>query len=72
MKSEVTDAVAAGQFHLWAVSHVSEALELLLGAPIGEADANGAYPPDSIFGQVTARLSTFNEAIADTFRKGEA
>lgn len=69
LKSEVTEALAAGRFHLWTVAHVTEALELLLATPVGEPDANGDYPPDSIFGRVVARLTQFNSAIAETYRK---
>jgi predicted ATP-dependent protease len=68
VSDELTADVAAGRFHLWTVSHIEEALELLLGAPAGELSAEGVYPPDSIFGRVVARLVEFNEAIASTVR----
>jgi len=69
LKEEVADAIAAGQFHIWTVASVTEALELLLAAPVGEADTAGAYPPDSVFGRVMARLESFNASIAETYRK---
>jgi predicted ATP-dependent protease len=65
---DLRQAVADGRFSLWTVEHIDEALELLLGRPVGKAGADGVYPPDSIFGLVSARLTTFNEAIASTFR----
>ena len=68
VEGDLVDAVAAGRFHLWTVSRIDEALELLLEMPAGEADANGEYPPESVFGRVAARLRGFNEAIAATFR----
>lgn len=71
VSDELTADVAAGRFHLWTVSHIEEALELLLGAPAGELTAEGVYPPDSIFGRVVARLVEFNEAIANTVRNSE-
>ena len=33
LKKEVVDAVSEGKFHVWAVGHVDEALELLTGQP---------------------------------------
>ena len=36
LRREVVEAVEAGRFHVWAVSTVDEALELLTGRPAGE------------------------------------
>ncbi|WP_170324299.1 AAA family ATPase [Budvicia diplopodorum] len=33
LKNEVVEAVKAGQFHLWAIEHVHDALPLLIGLP---------------------------------------
>lgn len=68
LRTEVADAVADGRFHIWTAAGVADALELLLGMPVGAADADGAYPPDSVYGRAVARLAGFNAAIADTFR----
>ena len=37
----------------------------LIETKLGEPDAGGNYPPDSIFGRVIAQLQTFNEALKD-------
>jgi predicted ATP-dependent protease len=63
LDQEVQEAVANGSFHLWAVDKINDALELLLGTPCGEPDADGNYPPDSIFGRVTEQLAAFNRYL---------
>jgi predicted ATP-dependent protease len=45
---EVAAAVAAGEFHIWAVAHVDEGIELLTGHPAGTRGADGAYPEGSV------------------------
>ena len=69
LEEEVQDAVASGKFHLWAVDGIDDALELLLDTPCGEPDADGNYPPDSIFGRVTAQLAAFNRYLIEAERR---
>jgi predicted ATP-dependent protease len=61
LRQDVLDAIAAGQFHLYAIETVDQAIEILTGMPAGETDAEGAYPPDSVNGRVQARLQQFAE-----------
>lgn len=63
LRDDVVDAVAAGQFHLYPVASVDEALELLTGLPRGEADEEGRYPPDSINGRVFAALEEMHARL---------
>jgi predicted ATP-dependent protease len=65
VRDEIRDAVAAGEFHLWTVRSVEEAMELLLEAPSGEVDAAGDYPPDSIYGRVMRTLEGFDASLRD-------
>jgi lon-related putative ATP-dependent protease len=51
----VADA-AAGKFAIYAVDHVSQAIELLTGMPAGKPDAKGNYPPDTVFGRAARRV----------------
>jgi hypothetical protein len=46
------------------VASVEDALVLLLGRPAGIADADGRYPPDSIYGRVAARIAAFDRILA--------
>ncbi|MBI4741127.1 MAG: AAA family ATPase [Betaproteobacteria bacterium] len=48
LKREVVEAVAAGRFRVAAVAHVDEAIELLTGLPIGEADEKGVIAEGTI------------------------
>jgi predicted ATP-dependent protease len=68
----LAEAVAAGRFHLWSVASVADAAELLLGLPVGTADAAGHYPPDTIFGRAAARLAIFDRLLAERRAGGEA
>ncbi|MFO1391357.1 MAG: ATP-binding protein [Agitococcus sp.] len=56
LRPEIIEAVAQGQFVIYAVSHAYQALELLLSTPMGEANHKGKYPKDSIMGLVLAQL----------------
>ena len=56
LNDAVVEAARTGQFHVYAVEHVDEALSLLTGLESGEADADGRYPPDSVNGRVQRRV----------------
>ena len=59
LNKAVRAAVARGDFHVHAVAHVDQALELLTGQAAGLPDQDGLYPTDSINGQIQERLATF-------------
>ena len=61
LRQDVVDAVAAGQFHIYPVRTVDEALSLLTDIPVGEPDEQGEYPPESVNGRVLAALRAMNE-----------
>lgn len=61
LNREVRDAVAEGQFRVYAVSELDQALALLTGMEIGEADEQGDYPADSVNGRVQQRLQRLAE-----------
>jgi lon-related putative ATP-dependent protease len=56
LPEEVIDAVAQGKFHLYAVTRLDEALELLTGTTAGEKDAEGKYPEGTVHCKVDQRL----------------
>ena len=47
LREDVVDAVKAGRFNVYGVSHITEALELLTGLPAGER-VNGQFPKGSL------------------------
>lgn len=56
---EVVAAIAAGEFHVWAVEHVDEGIELMTGHPAGARGADGAYPEGSVHRCVEDRLRNY-------------
>lgn len=59
LREDVVEACRQGQFMVYAVSTVHEALEVLTGMPAGEADANGVYPEDSLLGLAQSKAAEF-------------
>ena len=57
LKPAVVTAVREGHFHIWAVSHIDEAMELLTGLPAGEPDQKGELPEDSLNFQIAQQLA---------------
>jgi lon-related putative ATP-dependent protease len=60
LRQDVVDAAAAGQFHIYAVSTIDEAIALLSGLPAGEPNEEGAYPEGTVNFHVAARLLEFS------------
>jgi len=56
LRSDLVDAAAAGQFHIYAVQHADEAMEILTGLAAGHRDAQGLYPAGTVNGLVQRRL----------------
>ncbi|MDT8310688.1 MAG: ATP-binding protein [Methylophaga sp.] len=61
LKTAVIEAVNAGQFHLYAVTQVDEAIALLTGLDVGLLAENGEYPAQSFNAAVAARLKLWAE-----------
>lgn len=61
---DVVEAVAAGRFHVCAISTVDEGIELLTGMAAGERGPGG-YPEDSFHGRVIERLASFAALVRD-------
>jgi lon-related putative ATP-dependent protease len=57
LHQNVIAAAEAGQFHIYAVENVDQAIALLTDLPAGEADASGEYPAESLNYRVAARLN---------------
>lgn len=69
LKQEVRDAVADGLFNVYPISRIDEGIELLTGIAMGEFDADGNYPPESISGRVLARLEKLSKKKDDSSEK---
>mgnify|MGYP001427374943 CR=1 FL=1 len=57
LREDVVVAAREGRFHIWAVSDVDQAIELLTGVAAGEPDKEGIVPPGSINYLVAAQLA---------------
>lgn len=60
LRGDVVEACAAGRFHVWPVTAVDEAIELLTGMPAGVPDEHGVVPEGSVNYRVAARLIEFS------------
>lgn len=72
LREDVVDAVAAGRFHIYAIDHSDELLELLMGVPVGEAGDDGRFPPETVGGRVQARLRELAARLRESMRDPEA
>ncbi|CAG4884442.1 ATP-dependent protease La Type II [Georgfuchsia toluolica] len=59
LREDVVTACSAGEFHIYAVTDVDQAMELLTGMPAGALDKNGVAPEGSINHRVATRLAEF-------------
>ncbi|MHB1215235.1 MAG: Lon protease family protein [Thiobacillus sp.] len=66
LRRDVVDAVAAGQFHIYAVETVDQALELLTGIPVGTPELEG-----SLNQRVVQRLRHLSELRRRYAKKSE-
>ncbi|EPR40847.1 peptidase S16 lon domain protein [Desulfovibrio sp. X2] len=71
LKSEVTDAVAAGQFAIWPVESIEQALELLTSIPAGKRGKRG-YPHGTMLRRVDQRLQDLADKAQSYKRRGRS
>lgn len=56
LNPKVITAVGKGLFHIYAIEHMDQAVELLMQMPAGVADEDNDFPHDSLYGLVQERL----------------
>ncbi len=61
LRHDVVEAVAAGQFQVYAMETVDQGIELLTGIPAGEHDDKGEFPIGSVNQRVEASLVALAE-----------
>lgn len=66
----VVEAARAGRFHVWAVSTVDEALEIMTGRAAGAPGAEGVYPPDTVNRRVQDELVALSRRARAAAREG--
>ncbi len=65
LTDEVVESVAQKQFHVWAVEHIDEGIEVLTGHPAGARDAQGKYPDGTVNALVDTKLRALAEGLRD-------
>ena len=65
LNEDVQTAVRNGEFHIYAVETIDEGLEILTGRPAGTRDEGGAFPAESINGEVERRLREMALQVKD-------
>ncbi|NLA12447.1 MAG: Lon protease family protein, partial [Firmicutes bacterium] len=60
---EILAAVAAGEFHIYAIATADEGLALLTGTEAGTERADGTFPPDTFNEAVVKQLRQFGEVL---------
>jgi lon-related putative ATP-dependent protease len=56
LEKEVVEAVQQGQFSVYAVQNIDEAVTLITGTEAGQRDEDGNFPPDTVNAAVEAQL----------------
>ncbi|MGE4492047.1 MAG: hypothetical protein AB7E65_06335, partial [Syntrophotalea sp.] len=57
-------------FHVWAVDHIDDGLEILTGIPAGQRQADGSWPEGTMNFMVNERLLQMVETLR-SFGKNE-
>ena len=63
LRDDVVEAVRQGRFHIYAVEHVNQGIEVLTGVPAGERQPDGAFPEGTVNHLVDQRLRQMAEAL---------
>jgi len=71
LSHEVVEAVAQGQFHIYAVDHVDDGIELITGLPAGQLRPDGTYEEGTIHYLVQQRLKRMAKNLANLQESGD-
>lgn len=72
LREDVRAAVEAGEFYVWAVSQVEEAIQLMLAIPAGKLNAQGSWPKNTLYGKIAARLDRLRDKDSDSKESDKA
>ncbi len=71
LKKEIVEASEQDKFHIYAVKHIDEGIEVLTGLPAGGRDENGRFPEGTINYMVEERLKSFARAAKEFSASGQ-
>ena len=72
LDNEVIQAIEAGQFHVWTVRTIDDAIRLMTSYEPGELQPDGTYPEGSFNRVVTQRLAVLSKAAESTRKEAKA
>ena len=70
LRPDVVGAIRRKQFHLYAVSTISEGIEILTGVPGGTRRPDGSFTPDSVLAKANDKLREMALAL-ENFGRAE-
>jgi predicted ATP-dependent protease len=70
LREDIVDAVREGTFHIVAVEHVDDLIELMFGMSAGKRGEDGKFPAGTFHALVEAALKEINDKL-DGKRKGD-
>ncbi len=65
LRGDVEAAARGGDFSVYSLKTIEDAVELFLGMPAGAPDAAGQYPDDTVFGRVAAKLAGYDQILME-------
>jgi predicted ATP-dependent protease len=71
LSHEVVEAVREGQFHVFAISHIDEGIEILMNMSAGQQQEDGSWPPNSFNARVARRIEELSLAWQKSQSDGE-
>jgi len=72
LRSDMVEAVAAGKFHVYAVSSIDEGIEILTGVPAGKRNEQNLYEEGTVNYLVEQRLKELSENLRKFSKEEEA
>ncbi len=63
LRSDVVEAVARGEFHIYAIQTIEEGIETLTGVAAGRRRKDGTYRPGGVFALVDRRLDEIAQEL---------
>ena len=66
LKDEIVEAVKRKEFHIYPVSKIEEAIEILTGVKAGKQLKNGGYEANTVFGTVEKKLKEMRKRLKPT------
>ncbi len=65
LKDEVIEAVKEGKFHIYAIDHIDEGIQMLTGVAAGKLTERGKYPVNSVHGLVYKKLKEYHKKAVE-------